>query len=76
VTGIADTVRVERTEAPGTCPECGAEVLQRYKVLATGGWFEVVKCQACLASVERRPWNRLGHVDRDHGLAFEDASRS
>jgi hypothetical protein len=70
VQAVADSVRAERTSEPGRCPECGASALQRYKVLATGGWFEVVKCQSCLASLERRPWNRLGYVDRDHGLAL------
>jgi vanillate/4-hydroxybenzoate decarboxylase subunit D len=46
----------------GTCPECGAEELRRYPVLAAGGWFQVVKCQRCLYSLERVPWNRLGWV--------------
>ena len=46
----------------GTCPECGAEELRQYPVLAVGGWFEVVKCQRCLCSASRRPWNRLGWV--------------
>lgn len=47
---------------PGTCPECGAESLRKYPVLAADGWFEVVKCQQCLASVSRVPWHRLGWV--------------
>ena len=46
----------------GACPECGAEELRRYPVLAADGWFEVVKCQRCLASVSREPWHRLGFV--------------
>jgi hypothetical protein len=46
----------------GACPECGAEELARYPVLAAGGWFEVVKCQRCLHSVSRTPWHRLGWV--------------
>jgi hypothetical protein len=46
----------------GTCPECGAEELRRYPVLAAEGWFEVVKCQRCLHSVSRERWHRLGFV--------------
>jgi hypothetical protein len=46
----------------GTCPECGAEALRRYPVLAAEGWFEVVKCQRCLHSVSRERWHRLGFV--------------
>ena len=57
---------VVREPAEGSCPSCGADDLARYPVLSTGGWFEVVKCQRCLTSVERRPWHRLGTVDRDH----------
>ena len=59
-------VHVERQPVTGECPECGAAALARYPVLAEGGWYEVVKCQACLASVARERWRRLGHVDRDH----------
>jgi len=49
------TLFVEREPVEGSCPECGAQELQRYPVLADNGWFDVVKCQACLASVERNP---------------------
>ena len=44
---------VERTPAEGTCPECGAQELADYRVLSEGGWWDVRKCQACLASVRR-----------------------
>jgi hypothetical protein len=46
---------VERHPADGACPECGAEQLAEYRVLGDGGWFDVRKCQACLASVSREP---------------------
>ncbi len=46
----------------GTCDECGQEQLCRYPVLAADGWFEVVKCQNCLACVSREAWYRLGWV--------------
>lgn len=56
---------VHRQLVPGSCPECGAFQLAEYPVLSTGGWFVVVKCQVCLASLQRTKWNRLGYVDRD-----------
>jgi hypothetical protein len=49
------TVAVERVPVEGTCPECGAADLRAYPVLSEGGWYQVVKCQACLASVSREP---------------------
>lgn len=56
------TVSVERERVSGTCPECGAQDLARYPVVSERGWEIVTKCQACLASVARDPWNRLGPV--------------
>ena len=53
---------VEREDAEGTCPECGASDLKRYPVLSEGGWWMVTKCQSCLASAHREPWNRLGSI--------------
>jgi hypothetical protein len=47
------SLAVTRESVDGACPECGAMQLQRYPVLAAGGWFDVVKCQACLRSVSR-----------------------
>jgi hypothetical protein len=64
VTNIAKGVSVERRTAHGRCPECAGETLARYEVLSEGGWFQVLKCQTCLASLERTPWNRLGYVVR------------
>jgi vanillate/4-hydroxybenzoate decarboxylase subunit D len=46
----------------GVCQECGAGELRQYPILAADGWFEVVKCQRCLASVSRVPWHRLGWI--------------
>jgi NMD protein affecting ribosome stability and mRNA decay len=56
---------VTRAPVDGRCPHCDAEALAEYPVLATGGWFVVVKCQQCLTSVSRNRWRRLGEVDRD-----------
>jgi hypothetical protein len=55
-------LHVEREEVDGTCPECGSDALRRYPVLSEGGWWNVVKCQNCLFSVEREPGGRLGSI--------------
>ena len=60
---------VERTTVEGTCPECGASELAAYPVLSDGGWWEAVKCQACLASVRREPGPMFGpYVPLSHRL--------
>jgi vanillate/4-hydroxybenzoate decarboxylase subunit D len=53
-------LHVERTPAEGACPECGAEELADYRVLSEGGWWDVRKCQGCLASVSRERAPRFG----------------
>jgi hypothetical protein len=62
--GSATEVETEPVKVPvdGSCPQCGAEELRRYPVLAADGWFQVVKCQRCLTSVSRERWHRLGYV--------------
>lgn len=55
---------MEREDLPGECPGCGTSDLKRYPVLSEGGWFLVEKCQVCLRSVSRQPWQRLGYVTR------------
>ncbi|MEX2482732.1 MAG: hypothetical protein WD928_17890 [Gammaproteobacteria bacterium] len=58
-----DPAPVQAREAvAGACKSCGAETLARYPVLSEGGWYMVVKCQACLRSHSREKWARLGHV--------------
>lgn len=54
---------MEREPVLGACPECQAAELMRYPVLSFGGWFIAVKCQACLATVSREPWRRLGWIE-------------
>jgi vanillate/4-hydroxybenzoate decarboxylase subunit D len=49
-----------RVPADGTCPECGAAELAEYRVLAEGGWWDVRKCQRCLASASRERAPRFG----------------
>ena len=51
---------VERRPAEGTCPECGASELADYRVVSDGGWWDVRKCQRCLASVTRERAPRYG----------------
>ncbi len=53
---------VERVAVDGQCPRCAASTLQAYPVLSEGGWFDVVKCASCLASIERTPGPTLGAV--------------
>ena len=54
------TLSVTREPVDGTCPECGQADLATYPVLSEGGWWTVVKCQSCLASVSREPAAALG----------------
>jgi uncharacterized Zn finger protein len=56
------TVTVQKDPVSGSCPECGAEELARYPVVSEKGWEMVTKCQACLYSVEREKWHRLGPI--------------
>jgi hypothetical protein len=51
---------VERRPADGACPECGASELADYRVLSDGGWWDVRKCQRCLASARREPGPLFG----------------
>lgn len=51
---------VTRTPVGGTCPECLAEDLAEYPVFGEGGWWQVVKCQSCLASLRRTRGPLLG----------------
>lgn len=52
----------KKVPVEGTCPACASEALAAYPVLSAGGWFQVVKCQQCLHSISREPWNRLGWI--------------
>jgi hypothetical protein len=36
------------------CPECGSTDINAYRVLTDGGWWDVIKCQDCLHSLERK----------------------
>lgn len=49
----ADGVHVIREPVSGTCPDCGGQAIAAYAVLSEGGWFQVMKCQQCLASLSR-----------------------
>jgi hypothetical protein len=51
---------VDRVPVDGACAECGATELASYRVLSEGGWWDVVKCQACLNSHSRTPGPAYG----------------
>lgn len=44
----------KREQVVGICPECGSDNIATYRVLSDGGWWDVVKCQKCLFSVDRK----------------------
>jgi hypothetical protein len=60
----------EREPVQAACPECGGTEASRYPVVSEKGWEMVVKCQACLCSLEREKWARLGPIQ-----LLEDAIR-
>lgn len=59
---IAPGLHLKRVAVDGRCQACGASDLRKYPVNTEGGWFEVVKCQACLASQSREALPRLGAI--------------
>jgi hypothetical protein len=61
----APGINAVKETVEGDCPSCETASLMRYEVLSEGGWFRVVKCSACLHSVERKPWKLLGFVHRE-----------
>jgi transcription elongation factor Elf1 len=54
------TVRVNKEPVAGNCPSCNEASLSSYRILSEGGWWDVIKCQHCLTSVERKPGPLLG----------------
>jgi predicted RNA-binding Zn-ribbon protein involved in translation (DUF1610 family) len=56
-------LNVERRAVEGSCPACGAQELAAYRVLSDGGFFNVVKCQRCLHSLERKPAPPFGSYE-------------
>ena len=66
------TVSVEREKLEGTCPECGESQLSSYRVLSEGGWWDVTKCQSCLASIKREKGPLLGPIAPFSSSLFED----
>ena len=61
-TRTSPPVVLERESVAGDCPECGLAQLAAYPVCSEGGWFDVVKCQACLHSVSRERGPLLGSI--------------
>lgn len=56
-------LHVERRVIEGSCPACGAQELAAYRVLSDGGFFNAVKCQRCLHSLEREPAPPFGSYE-------------
>lgn len=55
-------LHVNREEAGGSCPECGADGLKRYPVLTEGGWWMTTKCQSCLHPISRERMGLYGSM--------------
>jgi uncharacterized Zn finger protein len=49
-----ESIFEKKEKVPGTCPECGGSDIKAYRVLTDGGWWNVVKCQECLYSLDRQ----------------------
>ena len=43
-----------REKVKGVCPECNSQDIAAYRVLSDAGWWNVVKCQNCLYSLDRK----------------------
>lgn len=56
----AERLSVERQVVDQSCPECDSTDVRTYRVLSEGGWWQAVKCQSCLHSIERVPSPALG----------------
>ena len=53
--------KAEKSASLSNIPEFDKDQeLAAYRVLSEGGWWDVVKCRSCLASVERRRGPLLG----------------
>jgi N-methylhydantoinase B len=65
-----EVASVDKVTVPGDCRACGACALKSYPVLSEGGWFEVVKCQDCLATVSWVAGSTLGAVRLDGSEFF------
>jgi hypothetical protein len=44
----------KREKVDRVCPDCGSHNVATYRVLSDGGWWDVMKCQDCLYSLERK----------------------
>ena len=69
------TLVTQRNPVEGTCEGCGAASLASYPVVSDGGWWNVVKCTACLRSASRKRGPRLG-VYTPQGVDIEAEFRA
>ena len=49
-----ETLFEKKQKVEGICPECGGHDIASYRVLTDAGWWEVMKCQSCLYSLDRK----------------------
>jgi hypothetical protein len=73
---VTPTVAVTPAPVVGECPECRAPALARYRVLSEGGWWDVVKCRECLASLERTRGPLLGVLSEAVAALIPDSPRA
>lgn len=55
-----DRLFVDRERMSARCDACSGDDVRAYRVLSEGGWWQVVKCQTCLHSLDRTPASPLG----------------
>lgn len=59
----AKEVYLQKRKVEGVCPQCMGHNVMAYPVVTDGGWWDVVKCQDCLHSLERKKSpNRYGSL--------------
>jgi transposase-like protein len=53
---------VQREEVAAQCPQCKSKNIKKYPVFSSSGWYQVVKCQDCLYSLERKKGPLCGEI--------------
>ena len=55
-------ISVKKENVASQCPQCKSTNIKKYPVLSNSGWYQVVKCQDCLYSLEREKGLRYGSI--------------
>lgn len=53
---------IKKEDVAAQCPQCKSTNIKKYPVFANSGWYQVVKCQDCLYSLEREKGPRYGVI--------------